>query len=70
MPAGMNGLDLAQEVSERLPGVPILLMSGYNEAAIRGEAGFDELRRFRILRKPVPFAELEAAVQEELARVA
>lgn len=69
MPAGMNGLDLAQEVSERFPGVPILLMSGYNEAAIRGEAGFDELRRFRILRKPVPFAELEAAVQEELARV-
>ena len=31
MPDGMNGLDLAREARIRFPGLPILLMSGYND---------------------------------------
>ena len=61
MPEGMNGLDLAQEARARFPGLPILLMSGYNDTV----AWPNEIS-FRILRKPVPFAELEAAVHEQL----
>jgi DNA-binding NtrC family response regulator len=61
MPDGMNGLDLAQEAMARFPGLPILLMSGYNDTA-----AWPNETRFRILRKPVPFAELEAAVHEQL----
>ena len=29
---GMNGLDLADRVSDALPGIPVLFMSGYNES--------------------------------------
>ena len=48
MPGGMNGLELAREVRRRLPGVPIILASGYADA-IKGPIENDE---FRILRKP------------------
>jgi DNA-binding NtrC family response regulator len=62
MPDGMNGLDLAQEAKVRFPGLPILLMSGYNDTA-----EWPDQTRFRILRKPIPFAELEAGVLSALA---
>jgi CheY-like chemotaxis protein len=64
MPDGMNGLDLAQEVRARFPELPILLMSGYNEAI-----QWPNEARLRILRKPVPFAELEAAVHDQLCKL-
>ena len=35
MPGAMNGLDLAREAQRRRPGLPILLTSGYADAAIR-----------------------------------
>jgi CheY-like chemotaxis protein len=31
MPGGVNGLVLAETVRERLPGVPVLLTTGYND---------------------------------------
>lgn len=40
MPGGMNGLELAKEVSLRAPDVAILYTSGYAETAIR-ETGYD-----------------------------
>ncbi len=62
MPGGMNGIDLAQECRERYPRIPVLLTSGYSEAARQAED------RFIILRKPFELAALEAAVRTELRR--
>jgi PAS domain S-box-containing protein len=61
MPNGMNGIHLAQEVSEQYPDVRVLLMTGYSEVAVAAEA------RFPILRKPFAMSELERAVRETLA---
>ena len=33
MPGGMNGLDLAREIGERFPGIPVLLATGYSASA-------------------------------------
>jgi two-component system NtrC family sensor kinase len=33
MPGGMNGLDLAREIAERFPGIPVLLATGYSASA-------------------------------------
>jgi signal transduction histidine kinase/CheY-like chemotaxis protein len=68
MPAGMNGFELALQVRKQFPLLPILLMSGYNETAQVAEADRAEAAQFRLLRKPVAFAELETAVHEELGR--
>ena len=46
MPNGMNGIHLAQEVSERYPAIRVLLTTGYSDVAAAGET------RFPILRKP------------------
>ncbi len=33
MPGKMNGLDLAREIDERFPGIPVLLATGYSASA-------------------------------------
>ncbi len=33
MPGSMNGLDLAREIGERFPGIPVLLTTGYSASA-------------------------------------
>jgi two-component system NtrC family sensor kinase len=33
MPGGMNGLDLAREIAERFPDIPVLLTTGYSAGA-------------------------------------
>ncbi len=33
MPGGMNGLDLAREIGERFPNIPVLLTTGYSASA-------------------------------------
>jgi CheY-like chemotaxis protein len=61
MPDGMTGLDLARVVRARQSDLPIVLMSGYNDAvAERGSP-------FRILRKPVASNELQNAIRDALA---
>jgi len=62
MPGGMNGIDLAEACKERYPGIPVLLTSGYSEAAREAED------RFVILRKPFELGALEAALRSELRR--
>jgi PAS domain S-box-containing protein len=49
---GMNGVDLAREVRDRFPRLPIVLMSGYSDGlpATNNE--------FRVLRKPIPYEDL------------
>ena len=48
MPGGMNGVDLAREIRRRHPGLPMLLTSGYAEAAIRSA----EAEGVSVLAKP------------------
>jgi two-component system NtrC family sensor kinase len=58
MPGGMNGIDLAREVSERHPHIRVLLTTGYSDMAAAAEA------RYPILRKPFEASGLERAVRE------
>ena len=54
----MNGIDLAEEIKRSYPDMPVLLTSGYSDAAQAAE------NRFVILRKPVDLAVLDKAIQE------
>jgi CheY-like chemotaxis protein len=63
MPGDMNGLDLARALRQRFPHLPILLTSGYSEAA--HAAG----TTFPILRKPFELAELDRAVRAVVAAI-
>jgi PAS domain S-box-containing protein len=60
MPGGMNGRELAQEARRRIPGLPVLLTSGYND-----EFG-DDKGGYRLLAKPYRRAELLAQVEQAL----
>ena len=64
MPGGMNGVDLAREVRQRRPGVPMLLTSGYAEAARKDAAA----EGVHILPKPYQLHELAAALQTTRTR--
>ncbi len=56
MPGKMDGLSLARHLRETRPGLPVLLTSGYSDAAlnVRGD--------FPILRKPYEIHELSRAI--------
>jgi two-component system NtrC family sensor kinase len=60
MPDGMNGLQLARTVRARLPGMPIILVSGYNDVIA------DQKLEFPVLRKPLPAEQLAQAIRNEL----
>jgi signal transduction histidine kinase/CheY-like chemotaxis protein len=59
MPGGMNGVDLARELRRRRPDVPVLLTSGYAEAARRDA----DAAGVAILPKPYQITDLAAALQ-------
>lgn len=58
MPGSMNGVELAREIHKRRPGLPLLLTSGYAEAA---KMDADALG-VRILPKPYQLQELASAL--------
>jgi PAS domain S-box-containing protein len=58
MPGKMDGLGLARAIKQLRPALPILLATGYSEAALK--AGSD----FQILRKPFQLHELSRALAE------
>ena len=58
MPGKMDGLGLARAIRQMRPALPILLATGYSEAALK--AGSD----FQILRKPFQLHELSRALAE------
>ena len=58
MPGRMNGVELAQEIRRRRPNLPVLLTSGYAEAAQR-KAG---AQRLKIIPKPYRIDELRDAL--------
>ncbi|MGH8714036.1 MAG: PAS domain S-box protein, partial [Casimicrobiaceae bacterium] len=57
MPGTINGLGLAQICQERFPEIPVLLTSGFSDAAQAADGRFD------ILRKPFELAALERAIE-------
>jgi DNA-binding LytR/AlgR family response regulator len=58
MPGKMDGLGLARAIKQKRPGLPILLATGYSEAAQSARADFP------ILRKPYQLHELSRALSE------
>jgi CheY-like chemotaxis protein len=58
MPGGMNGVELAREIRRRRSDLPVLLTSGYSEAARRSA----DAEGVRILPKPYRLDELAAAL--------
>ena len=60
MPGGMNGLEFAREVRRRYPHLPIVLTTGYAEAASSMEPS-----EFKLLLKPYSTAALAEALNVE-----
>jgi len=58
MPGKIDGLGLARAIKQKRPGLPILLATGYSEAARNAPADFS------ILRKPFRLHELSRALSE------
>ena len=61
MPGNMDGVALARAARARRPDLPVLLVTGYSEAA--AEAGAD----FPVMRKPFQLAELSRAAARMIA---
>ena len=64
MPGGMSGYELAAQVRQRWPDIPVLLTSGYAEEAINGEKLMAE--NLRLLRKPYRQSDLARSVRQVL----
>jgi CheY-like chemotaxis protein len=64
MPGGMNGRELADAVTRRRPGVAVLYMSGYPEAAMMHDGRLDP--DVTLLSKPYRPAELARVIREVL----
>jgi PAS domain S-box-containing protein len=63
MPGEMNGLGLAEICRERFPDIPLLLVSGFSDAAQAADGRFD------ILRKPFELSALEHAIEQAMENV-
>ena len=61
MPGGISGLELAREIRRRQPNLPVVLVTGYAEAAANMEDG-----KFGLLLKPYTLEALAAALDAEL----
>jgi PAS domain S-box-containing protein len=67
MPDGMNGVELANEITKRRPDLPVLLTSGYTAQRLIPDS---VTRVWPILRKPYTLAELSQAVSDAMQQVA
>jgi two-component system, NtrC family, sensor kinase len=64
MPGGMNGLELAREIAERFPGIPVLLTTGYSASAQ------DAVRQgVIVLQKPYDLESLRRNIREAVEGV-
>ena len=63
MPGGMNGVELANAITQRQPDLPVLLTSGYTAQRLIPDS---VTRTWPILRKPYTQADLSQAVNETL----
>jgi CheY-like chemotaxis protein len=64
MPGGMNGRELADAVTRQRPGLPVLYMSGYPEAAMMHNGRLDP--HITLLSKPYRPADLAHAIRQLL----
>lgn len=64
--AEMNGIELAQAVRKRCPGLPIVIMTGYSDVS----AIDPQLLDMPMLKKPYRIAELAATVERTLRQAA
>ncbi|HCG40779.1 MAG TPA: hybrid sensor histidine kinase/response regulator [Pseudomonas sp.] len=62
MPGGMNGVELAREIRTRALGIPVLLTSGYAEAAQQSAAA----EGVHVLAKPYRLEELATSLREAI----
>ncbi len=62
MPGGMNGVELAREIRTRALGIPVLLTSGYAEAAQKSAAA----EGVHVLAKPYRLEELATSLREAI----
>ena len=62
MPGGKSGLDLADEIRERFPDIPVLLATGYSASAQNAVA-----RGIVVLQKPYDLESLRRQIQEAIA---
>ena len=62
MPGSVDGLGLAETCRERFPDIPVLLTSGFSDAAQAADGRFD------ILRKPFELSALERAIEQVVGR--
>jgi PAS domain S-box-containing protein len=60
LPGGLTGLQLAAEVEERFPDIPVLLTTGYAKALAEADS------RFPLLRKPYQLSALADAVRRTM----
>lgn len=65
MPGEMDGLGLAKAIADHAPTLPIVLTTGYSEAASSAEAA-----EFALLRKPYGIADLAAVLDDALSKSA
>ena len=63
---GIDGYSLARQVRCELPALPVVVMSGFQEDALRAERGDDGIAGF--LGKPFTLAELTETVAAIVAR--
>jgi CheY-like chemotaxis protein len=61
MPGSIDGLALARAMRERRPSLPVLLVTGYSQAATEAAP------EFTVMRKPFQFAELSRASARMIA---
>ncbi len=61
MPGGVSGLELAREIGRRQPNLPVVLVTGYAEAAASMEDG-----KFGLLLKPYTLEALAEVLNAEL----
>jgi len=62
MPGEINGIKLAQILRERFPSLPIVLTTGFSNAARDAQ-----LKGFRLLEKPYPIEALDRALRDALS---
>ncbi|MCR4378375.1 MAG: ATP-binding protein [Rhodospirillales bacterium] len=68
MPGRMDGIDLAELAQSRLPGLPVLLTSGFTERATEARENDGKPFAFPLINKPYRKDTLAVAIQDALAR--
>lgn len=61
---GMTGVELIREARKQRPGMPAILITGYGDETVKGQAG--EIRSCAYLEKPFRAESLLAKIEDEI----